>query len=101
MSATGKPFLRCAVVGCPRIRGARKGDKVPMEHQVVEGWWFVCAEHWRPVRASTRRRHRLAQAALEKAETAGVVRHPLVEEAREASRLVIAEATELAMGISA
>ena len=96
-----KPFLRCAVVGCPRIRGARKNDNVPMERQVVEGWWWICGEHWRPVRTATRQRHRAAQAALEKAEAANEMRLSLINEAEEASRAVIAEATELAMGISA
>ena len=98
---TQNQIIRCAVVGCPRIRVARKGDKVPIERQVAEGWWFICAEHWRPVRVSTRRRHRVAQAALEKAEAANEVRLCLINEAQETSRLVIAEATELAMGISA
>lgn len=94
-------FLRCAVVGCPRTRGARKCDRVPIERQVAESWWFICAEHWRPIGASTRRRHRLAQSALEKAEASGVVPPGVLAEAREASRLVIAEATEFAMGFTA
>ena len=98
---TAKPFLRCAVVGCPRIRGAHKHDKVPIERQVAEGWWFICADHWRPVRGATRQRKRAAQAAFEKAEASGVMSPGVLEEFREASRLVIAEATELAMGISA